>query len=184
MIEQEALNLLKQKVQNQNLIKHCLAVGAILAALARHFNQDKEKWRLAGLLHDIDYQETKDNPQEHSLIGAKMLEELGVDKEICQAVKAHNEIHGIPFQTILDKALFVSDPLTGFFVAAVFVLPSNKIADLTTENIINRFKEKSFARGSNRQTIKKCQELLGLSLEQFIEIGLGAMKEISLEIGL
>lgn len=184
MTRGEGFNLLKQNLQNQNLTKHCLAVEAIMRALARHFSEDEEKWGLTGLLHDIDYEKTKDNPSQHSLVGAKMLEDLGIDKDICQAVKVHNEAHGIPPKTLLEKALFVTDPLTGLIVAATLVLPSKKIADLTPENVLNRFKEKAFARGANREIIKKSEELLNLKLEEFVKIGLEAMQKIAGELGL
>lgn len=184
MTRNEGFDLLKQNVQNQNLIKHCLAVEAIMRTLARHFEEDEERWGLTGLLHDIDYETTKDNPSQHSLVGAKMLEDLGIDKDIRQAVKAHNEAHGIPPETLLEKALFVTDPLTGLIVAATLVLPSKKIADLSTENVLNRFKEKAFARGANREIIKKCEELLNLKLEEFVKIGLEAMQKIAAQLGL
>ncbi len=199
MDREEALNLLKENLFNQNLIKHSLAVEAIMRALARHFDEgeedksssspfaitreDEEKWGLTGLLHDIDYEKVKDDLSRHSLVGAKILEDLGIDKDICQAVKVHNEAHGIPPQTLIEKALFVADPLTGLIVAAALVLPSKKLNDLTPENVLNRFKEKAFARGANREIIKKCEELLGLKLEEFVKIGLLAMQKISQELG-
>ena len=185
MTREEALKTLKENLFNQNLIKHCLAVEAIMRALARRFNEsEEEKWRLAGLLHDIDYEKVKDDLSQHSLVGAKMLEELDLDKDICQAVKVHNEAHGIPPETLMEKALFVTDPLTGLIVAATLVLPSKKIKDLTAENVLNRFKEKAFARGANREIIGKCEELLGLDLEEFTEVGLKAMQEIDSDLGL
>ncbi len=184
MTREQALNLLKQNIQNQNLIKHCLAVEAIMLALASRFSQDQDKWGLTGLLHDIDYEKVKNDLSQHSLLGAKMLEDLGVDKDICQAVKVHNEAHGILPQTLMEKALFVTDPLTGLIVAATLVLPSKKISDLLPENVLNRFKEKAFAKGANRGIIKKCEEYLNLSLEEFITISLKAMQGIAKELGL
>lgn len=183
MNRDEALKLLKEKIKNQNLIKHSLAVEACMKALAEYFNEDKQKWALTGLLHDIDYEETKDNPKEHSILGAQMLKDLGLDEEIVEAVKTHNEIHGLLPKTKMAKALFSVDPLTGLIVAATLVLPDKKLSSLTTQNILNRFKEKSFARGANREIIKKCEDI-GFSLEKFIEICLLAMKEISEELGL
>lgn len=184
MSREEALKLLKENLFNQNLIKHCFAVEAIMRALAQKFGEGQEKWALTGLLHDIDYEKVKDDLSQHSLVGAKMLEDLGLDKDICQAVKVHNEAHGIPPQTLLDKALFVTDPLTGLIVAATLVLPSKKIADLSVENVLNRFKEKAFARGANREIMGKCEELLDLKLEEFVDIGLKAMQGISEDLGL
>jgi len=184
MNREEAFNLLRENLSNQNLIKHSLAVEAIMRALARHFNEDEEKWALAGLLHDIDYDKVKDDLFQHSLVGAQMLEKSGLDKDICQAVKVHNEAHGIAPETIMEKALFVTDPLTGLIVAAALVLPSKKLNDLTPENVLNRFKEKAFARGANREIIKKCEDLLNLKLEEFVKVGLEAMQKNSQELGL
>ena len=184
MERDKALNLLEENLFNKNLIKHCLAVEAIMRALAQKFEQDIEEWGLAGLLHDIDYEKTKDVPEKHSLLGAQMLEEMGLSQEICEAVKTHNEMHGIAPHSLMAKALFVCDPMSGLVVASTLVLPSKKIEDLTTENILNRFKEKSFARGANREIIGKCQELLGLSLEEFAGICLKATQGISKEIEL
>ncbi|MDP3995671.1 MAG: HDIG domain-containing protein [bacterium] len=184
MTRKEALVKLKENLSNQNLIKHSLAVEVIMLALARRFNEDEERWGLTGLLHDIDYEKVKDDLSQHSLTGAKMLEDFGLDKDICRAVKVHNEAHGINTETLMEKALFVTDPLSGLIVAATLVLPSKKVADLTAENILNRYKEKGFARGANREIIGKCEELLNLKLEEFTKIGLGAMQGISSDLGL
>jgi putative nucleotidyltransferase with HDIG domain len=184
MTRERGFEILKENISNQNLIKHCLAVEAIMRALARHFGEDEEKWGLTGLLHDIDYEKVKEDLSQHSLVGAEMLEKLGIEKDICQAVKVHNEAHGILPETLMEKALYVTDPLTGLIVAATLVLPSKKIADLTTENVLNRFKEKAFARGANREIIKKSEEYLNLDLKDFIKIGLEAMQGISTELGL
>lgn len=184
MTRQKALEALKQNVQNQNLIKHCLAVEAIMKALAFHLKQDEEKWSFCGLLHDIDYEKTKDNPEQHSLVGAQMLLDLGVEKDICQAVKAHNEIHGVKPGSLMGKALFVADPLSGLIVAAALISPSKKASDIDTGFILRRFDEKAFARGANRENIKKCEEFLNLNLEEFIKIGLKAMQKIASDLGL
>jgi hypothetical protein len=183
MERKEAFELIKNKIQNQNLIKHSLSVEACMKGLAIYFKEAVEKWAIAGLLHDIDYEETKDDPNLHSIKGAEILEKLGLEKEISEAVKTHNEAHGIMPESKLAKALFCVDPLTGLIVAATLVLPTKKISDLTIENILNRFKEKSFARGAKRDVILKCSEI-GLSLEEFIKIGLESMKSINIQLGL
>ncbi len=184
MQREEALQLLKEKLRNPNLLKHCLATEAMMRHLALKFSQDQEKWGLTGLLHDIDYEITKDNPQKHSLVGSEMLKEAGLDEEIVEAVKTHNEIHNLAPQSLMAKAIYTADPISGLIVAATLVLPSKKVQDLTVENVLNRFKEKAFARGANREIIQKCQGYLGLSLEAFIEIALKAMQEIGQELGL
>ncbi len=183
MERKEALKLIREKIQNKNLVKHCLAVEAVMKELAKNFNEDEEKWALTGLLHDIDYEQTKDSPEQHSLIGGEMLAQQGIDKGIVKAVKAHNEIHGLPREDKLSQALFCADPITGLIVAATLVLPSRKLADLSPENVLNRYKEKAFARGANRETIATCQEL-GLSLEEFVKISLKAMQSVAEGLGL
>lgn len=152
--------------------------------LAAYYGEDEEKWGLAGLLHDIDYEETKDNMAQHSKVGAEFLRQQGLDEDICQAVLKHNEIHGLQPETKIEKALLVADPMSGLIVAAALVLPSKKLADLTAENILNRFKEKSFAKGAKREIIQQCESLLDLPLEKFAELSLTAMQKISGELGL
>ncbi|MCD6233278.1 HDIG domain-containing protein [bacterium] len=184
MKREEALKLLKENIKNQNLVKHCLAVEAAMRALARHFKEDEERWGICGLLHDIDYEKTKSNPELHSKIGSEMLRDLGFDDEICEAVLTHNEAHGIEPKTLMGRALYCVDSLTGLIVAATLVLPSKKLKDLTVKSILRRFKEKAFARGVNRSEIAKSQEYLNLSLEEFVNITLQAMQGISGELGL
>jgi len=184
MNEIEAKQLLLEKVQNKNLVKHCLAVGVIMEFLAKSFNQDVIDWKITGLLHDIDYEATKDNPSRHSLEGAAALKTLGLTDEIVEAVKTHNEAHGIAPQSLMAKALYVSDPISGLIVAAALVLPSKKLSDLNADNIVNRFNEKSFAKGAKREIISKCQEYLDLSLKDFSQISLNAMQKISSDLEL
>ncbi|MBE3581842.1 MAG: HDIG domain-containing protein [Thermoanaerobacteraceae bacterium] len=183
MLREEALRLLKKHIKNLNLLKHCLAVEAVMRALARHLGEDEEKWGLAGLLHDIDYEATKDHPHRHSLVGGDMLEQEGMEPEIVYAVKAHNEIHGLPREDRLSQALYATDPLTGLIVAAALIRPEKKLAPVDVPFLLNRYQEKSFARGAKREQIAACREL-GLSLEEFLRIGLEAMKGIAGELGL
>lgn len=184
MTREEGLKLLKENLSNRNLFKHSLAVEAVMRGLASYFNEDEEKWGLAGLLHDIDYNKVENDLSKHSLLGAEILKKAGVEEDICNAVKVHNEAHGITPKTLLEKSLFVTDPLTGLITASALVLPSKKLDELNTENVLNRFKEKSFARGANREIIKSSKELLDLELEKFIDIGLRSMQGISEDLGL
>ena len=123
------------------------------------------------------------NPEEHGKEGAMILKEEGVESKIVEAVKAHNPATGKKAETLMEKAIYCSDPLTGLIVAATLILPSRKISDLTASSVINRYREKSFARGVDREIIASCFEM-GISLEEFIEIGLGAMQKIAKELGL
>ena len=183
MKREAALSLVKQQVKNRNLIKHMLAVEAIMRALATRLGQDVEQWGLAGLLHDIDYDKTADDPEQHSLLGANMLAEAGVAPQIVDAVKVHNEVHGLPRLSLLDKALYAADPLSGLIVAAALIHPERKLAAIDVQFVSKRFDEKSFARGASREQIESCQDL-GLSLEHFLALSLQAMKAISTDLGL
>ena len=177
-----ALSLLTANVKNKNLVKHCLACEAVLAALARHFGEDEQTWRLAGLLHDLDYDQTADSPETHGCIAAKMLEQAGLDSGIVHAVLAHAE--KAPRESRLDQALWIVDPLTGLIVVAALIRPEKKLAAIDAQFVLNRMKEKSFARGANRDQIRACESDLGLPLDEFIAIGVQAMQEISDELGL
>ncbi|HHV62439.1 MAG TPA: HDIG domain-containing protein [Firmicutes bacterium] len=183
MERSEALDIVGRYVKNKNLVKHMLATEAIMKALARRFGEDESTWGLAGLLHDIDYEQTSGAPERHSLVGAEILESLKVDSDVVRAVKVHNEHHGLPRVSRLDKALYAVDPLTGLIVAAALVHPSKKLAAIDVPFVMHRFKEPSFARGANRDQIRSCSEL-GLELEEFVGIGLEAMRGIAGELGL
>jgi len=183
MTRDEALNLVQEKIKQKNLIKHCLAVEAVMRKLAEEFGEDVEKWALTGLLHDIDYSETMDNPELHSQQGANFLEELGMPADMVEAVRAHNDMHELPRKTMLAKSLYAADPLTGLIVAGALIHPDKKLEPLDVEFLLNRFQEKSFARGANREQIETCSEI-GLTLEEFLNLGLDAMKGINKELGL
>jgi len=177
---EEALELLKKHVTNKNLVNHCLACEAIMKKLAQHFGENEEVWGLAGLLHDLDYDYTKDKPEEH---GLKSVEILGdsVNKEIKNAILAHCEKKEP--ETLMEKALYAVDPTSGFIVAAALIRPEKKLAVVDVPFLLNRFKEKGFAKGANREQMKSCENI-GLSLEEFYGLSLEAMKEIAKDIGL
>jgi putative nucleotidyltransferase with HDIG domain len=183
MTRKEALNLLHKYLKNNNLFKHSLAVEAVMRDLAEHFGEDPDIWGLAGLLHDIDYDWTKDQPEKHSLEGAELLREKGLPEDVVYAVKVHNEKHGLPRKSLLDKALYATDPVTGLIVAGALIKKEKSLAAIDVPFLLNRFSEKSFARGARRETINSCSEL-GLSLDEFMDISLRAMQNISDKMGL
>ncbi len=176
--------LLSKHVKNQNLIKHCLAVEALMRALARKFGEDKDAWGIAGLLHDMDWEETQSTPEKHSLVSSALLEEEGFPEEIIRAIRVHNHLHGFIPETTLEKALYATEEITGLVVAATLVLPSKKLADLKTESILSRMKEKSFAKGVNRDIINLTPSYVGISVAELAQIALNAMQEIHEELGL
>lgn len=183
LTREEAFSELQKYVKNKNLLKHMLSTEVVMVRLAKYFDQDPDTWGLAGLMHDIDYDETKDQPQVHGLKGAEILTNLGFSEELVHAVKAHNERLGFPRETLLDKALYATDPLTGLIVAGALIRPEKKLAVVDVPFLRKRFDEKAFARGANRQQILACSEL-GLSLEVFLGLGLEAMQGIAEELEL
>jgi putative nucleotidyltransferase with HDIG domain len=183
MDREVAVSSIQARVRNANLMKHMLATEAIMSALARRLGQDEAEWGLTGLLHDIDVEMTEHQPQSHSKIGADVVREMGASESVCRAVLCHNEAHGIPCETLLDKALFCVDPLTGLITAGALVRPDKSLAGLTSESLMKRFKEKRFAAGANREAIASCQQI-GLELDEFVSLGLEAMKGITADLGL
>lgn len=183
MQREEALELMQENIKEENLRKHCLAVEAVMAKLADYFDKDEHKWRLAGLLHDIDYEETADQPKKHSQIGADMLAEMGMDPKIVEAVRAHNGMHELPRETMMAKALYACDPLTGLIVASALIHPEKELAALDSEFVLNRYSDSSFAKGADRDVIASCKEM-DLELKEFVDLSLTAMQDISNDLGL
>jgi len=180
----EALSLLKKYMKNKNLIKHCIAVGACMKGLAKRFNKNEEKWEIAGLLHDVDYEMMKDNFDEHGIKGAEILKEEGIlDEDILNSIRRHPGHEGYKPETKMDWALYSSDPLTGLIVAATLMHPSKKLSGVDVRFVKKRFKEKRFAAGANRDQIRQCEKL-GLELDEFIQICLESMQGVSDELGL
>jgi len=180
---EEALDSVRANIENKNTLKHMLATEAIMRALAKRFGEDEEEWGLAGLLHDIDLELTEGDMSTHSRLGADLARELGASEAMAHAILCHNQAHGIPLETRLDKALYCADPLTGLITAAALVRPDKKLAGVEAKSVGKRFKEKSFAAGANREQIARCSDL-GLELDEFLVLGLEAMKKIAPSLGL
>jgi uncharacterized protein len=176
----EALELVTTHVKNRNLVRHMLAVEAIMRDLAGRLGADPDLWGLAGLLHDLDYELSAEDPTRHGLMTAELLAGRDVEPSILQAIRAHV---GGERPATMDKALYVADRLTGLVVAAALIHPTRKLAAIDAEFVLHRFGEKRFAPGANRDEIRSCSEL-GMSLEEFISLGLRAMQGISGELGL
>lgn len=183
MNREELLGTIREHVKNENLVKHMIATEAIMRALARRFGENEEEWAMAGLLHDIDVEITNADLAVHGKPAAEMAKKLGAGDTICHAILCHNENLGEPMNTMMDKALFCADPLTGLITAGALVRPDKKLAGVEAKSIRKRFKEKSFAAGANREQIAKCSEI-GLDVDTFIEVGLEAMKGVAGEMGL
>jgi len=183
MDREEALASVLANVENDNLINHMLAAEAVMQALASRFAENEKDWGLTGLLHDIDVELTQDDIRFHSKLGADLARDLDASEAMCHAILCHNEAHGVPRDSLLDKALFCTDPLTGLITAAALIRPEKSLEGLTTQSLMKRFKEKRFAAGVNRDQIASCQKI-GIELEEFLSLGLEAMKAIAPGIGL
>ena len=183
MKREEALSSIEANVENKILIKHMLATEAIMRALARRLGEDEDEWGLTGLLHDIDVELTGGDMNTHSKLGADLVREMDASEVMAKAILCHNEAHGVPLETKLDKALFCADPLTGLITAAALIHPDKKLENLEAKSVKKRFKEKSFAAGASREQIATCSEL-GFELDEFFALSLEAMKGIAEELGL
>ncbi len=181
MDREQALEIVRQHLKNKNLVKHSLAVEACMRTLARRLNQDVEKWGLAGILHDLDYEITEKSPELHTTETVKILKEMDMEPEIIQAIQAH--AGQVLCQSEMDWAIFSIDPLTGLIIAATLMHPSRKLKDVDLGFVKRRYKEKSFARGARREDIEQIKNV-GLDLDEFISICLEAMQGIDKELGL
>lgn len=179
-----AIEILHENIKNTNLRKHHYGVAAAMKKLAEELEGDPEVWEIVGLLHDADYEQTKDNMEQHTLLLAEILKEEEVSNEIIRSIQSHaSEYSGVEPESLLDYALLSCDDLTGLIVAVALVHP-NKIAAVTVESVLKKFKSKSFAASVNREKILKCETNLDLPLEEFIGLVLGAMQEEAELLGL
>lgn len=178
--------IIKRKTASENIVKHMLAMEAFMRGLARRLGEDEESWGLAGLVHDLDYNNDV-TPQEHGLKVGEILAREGINLpgNILQAVAAHNwRNNGVEPKEPMDWALFCGDSLTGLIVACALVMPDKKLSSVTVESVLKKFPVKRFAAGTRREDIKMAQEKLGIPLEEFVKICLESMQEISVELGL
>jgi putative nucleotidyltransferase with HDIG domain len=183
MTRPEAFRLLDEHVTSDWLRKHSLASAAIMEAMASRLGEDPEAWWVAGLLHDLDFDQTQD-PARHGLAAAEVLRSRGLPEELVNAVMAHNaEGLGLERRTRLDFALTCAESITGLIVATALVMPDRKLASVTGESVVKRMKKKDFARKVSRESILLCTRA-GLSLEEFAELAVGAMRGVAGELGL
>ena len=179
----DAWKLLNEYTQSASLIKHALAVEAAMRAYARKYGEDEELWAVAGLIHDFDY-EQHPTLDEHPMAGIAILRQLGWPEEIIVAIQGHAPYLGVPRTTLMDKALWAVDELTGFVAACALVRPDKSIANLTVKSVKNKWKDKAFARAVNRQDIEQGAVELGIPLEDHIGFVIEALKPAAAELGL
>jgi putative nucleotidyltransferase with HDIG domain len=183
MNREEALSIVRKYVKNPNLVKHMLAVEAAMQFYARKFGEDEEKWAVAGLLHDFDW-EIHPTMEEHPSAGEPILREHGVPEDIIRAIQSHATHTGISRESKMEKALFACDELTGLIVAVALVRPSRALYDLKPKSVKKKWKDKSFAAGVNREEIEQGAEELGVELWDHVANVIQAMDGIAADLGL
>lgn len=179
----QAWDLLCQYTEKEGLRKHALSVEAAMRYYARLWGEDEELWGLTGLLHDFDYERWPDM-ENHPYRGNEILAAQGYPEVMRTAIMGHAPYTGVPRETRLAKALFACDELAGFVVAVTLIKPSKKVADVDLSSIKKRLKEKSFARGVNREDVYAGAEEIGLPLDEHIQNVILAEQEAAERLGL
>ena len=174
----EAYQLMTDWTESDSLRKHMLAVEAAVRAYAQKFGEDEAYWAVAALLHDFDYEKHPDiGADGHPYVGVRHLRDLGYPEDILDAILGHADFIGVPRETLLAKTLYACDEITGLITAAVLVRPDKDIANQTLKSLKKKFKDKAFARGVNRDDVRRGAEELGVDLWEHIDFVLHAMQD-------
>lgn len=188
MDRSSALALVHEWTQSESLRRHMLSVEVAMRAYARAFGEDEERWGLAGLLHDFDYERHpnagRSASEEHPALGVRHLRALGVDDEVCEAILGHATYTGVPRVTRMAKTLFAVDELTGLVTATALVKPSKSVHDVDAAGVRKRMKDKAFARGVSREDVILGAAELGVDLDAHIAFVVRAMQEEADALGL
>ncbi|MEE8386678.1 MAG: HDIG domain-containing metalloprotein [Dehalococcoidia bacterium] len=188
MTRDEALALMHEYTENENLRRHMYAVETAMRAYARHFDDDEEQWGLVGLLHDFDYEKYPNDAhsptEEHPSFGVNLLRERGVPEVMCEAIMGHAAYCEVPRATQMAKALFAVDELCGFLVACTLVRPSKSLQDLKVSSVKKKLKDKAFARGVSRDDIRVGIEELGIPMDEHIQFLIEALRPHEQTLGL
>lgn len=184
MDRNQAFELLKKYITQENMIKHSLASEAVMRSLARKLNYDENKWALAGLLHDIDVEITNADPYIHGQKAIEILKNTDLDADVIDAISMHNECSANrKRETVFQHALAAGETITGLITATTLVYPDKKLSSVKAKSVVKRMKEKNFAASVKRENILECEKI-GIELNEFAQIAIDAMKEISSELGL
>jgi len=183
MDRNRAWEILCEYTKSESLRKHALAVEACLAAYARKFGEDEQKWTATALLHDFDYEMHPEAP-DHPMKGEPILAAHGVSDEIRRAILSHANYSGVPRESLLEKTLFACDELAGFLTACAYVKPSKSIREVESKSVIKKLKDKAFARSVNRDDIRNGAAELGGDLAEHIDFCARAIEARAAELGL
>jgi putative nucleotidyltransferase with HDIG domain len=183
MNRNEALAIVREFVKNENLIRHMLAVEAAMRFYAEKLGEDVETWGIAGLLHDFDW-EIHPTKEQHPIEGAPILRERGVPEEIVRAILSHADHTGYPRETLMEKALYACDEITGLITAVALVRPSRSLMDLKVKSVKKKWKDKSFAAGANREEMERGAAEFGVELWEHVGNVIEAMRRVAPDLGL
>ncbi len=178
-----AWELLTTYTKSDSLLKHALAVEAAMRAYARKFGADEEAWAVTALLHDMDYEQHPTAP-EHPLTAVGILREQGYPEEIVEAIMGHANYLNVPRRTLMAKALYAVDELTGFVSAVALVRPSKKVAEVQVSSVKKKMKDKAFARTCNREEMQEGAAELGIPFEEHVQTVIDAMAQAADSLGL
>lgn len=185
---EQALALVHEFTASDSLRKHMLAVEAGMRAYAEKFGEDVERWGLAGLLHDFDYErfpnEAHSPTEEHPFEGVRILRERGYPEDVLEAILGHAAYTGAPRSSRMARALFAVDELTGLITATALVKPTRSVSDVDARSVRKKMKDKAFARGVNREDIVNGAADLGVDLDEHIAFVIGAMQREAASLGL
>jgi putative nucleotidyltransferase with HDIG domain len=188
MTRDEALALMHEYTASDPLRKHMYAVELAMRAYARKHGEDEERWGLAGLLHDFDYERYPNDAhspnEEHPSFGVALLRDRGVDEDLCRAILGHASYTGVARDNLLARTLFAVDELCGFLVACALVRPSKSLRDLEVRSVKKKLKDKAFARGVSRDDIARGAEELGVPLDEHIQFMIEALRPDEARLGL
>ncbi|MDK2792202.1 MAG: hypothetical protein PWQ25_1065 [Deferribacteres bacterium] len=173
----KALDILTEYTKSESLLKHAFAVEQAMKSYAQKFGEDIEKWSVTGLLHDFDY-EMFPSSSEHPYKGVEILKEKGVEEDILKAILGHADYANSPRDSLMAKTLFAVDELCGFIMACGYVRPDRKISNIELKSVKKKLKDKSFARGVNREDIEKGIEELGVDRDEHIQFVINSLSEI------
>jgi putative nucleotidyltransferase with HDIG domain len=181
----QSYELMTQWTQSDSLRKHMLSVETAVIAYAKKYSEDENKWAVAALLHDFDYEKYPELSQNgHPFVGVQYLREQGYDEDILEAILGHADFSGVPRTTLLAKTLYACDEITGLITAAVYVRPDKNIANQTVDSLKKKFKDKAFAKGVNRDDVRRGAEELGVELWEHVAFVLAAMQARAGVLGL
>ena len=184
----DALALMREYTASESLRKHMLSVEAAMRAYAAKFGEDAERWGLAGLLHDFDYERFPNSAhsptEEHPSEGVRLLSAKGYPEDILQAIMGHAHYTNTPRETKMAKTLFAVDELTGLITATALVRPSKSVHEVDARSVRKKMKDKAFARGVSRDDVINGASELGVDLDEHITFVIAAMQARSADLGL